>query len=473
MQPSPGLFPDLEGDPVFTSLSFQARTAFEDLICQISTDCIRIQSLDKAHGDRTEDSIFQSILSDTMTRSSRVEKQSESQSLLEDLPPANPPPMPRKEATHKLIDIYFEHCDFYSPILSSKEGFLNMIEPLFHEECSEHTLTHFRALIVIGTSILLLNTVDFSVPAAKSESYFNAASRLFAQNPALTCTDDLSHLINLLLIIQYCCFASNITAAWHFLGIATRLAIELKLHKDRYASSDHSGVNEMRWLFWSLYTFERNLCVIIGSPFSFSDEAIDTPFPSIAPDDPQNPLAIHLLKYRRLESEIYTTLNEKQSSNGAVLRKDLWRVGIYQRLQEWHASAPNVQRSTHLAPVEMLNGCFYNTLVLLYIPSRHFPSPSIEDLTILARAASDAIDCYKQTFQDGEIRFFWRTVHNLFRSGVAIAYCAQSVVSYLGSVKRPLQHLATRVPLYYGGWWRDIQLDGLIGIFSTDVQIQF
>lgn len=50
---------------------------------------------------------------------------------------------------------------------------------------------------------------------------------------------------------------------------------------------------------------------------------------------------------------------------------------------------------------------------------------SPEDLIILARTATNTIDSYKQTFRNGELRFFWRTVHHLFRSGVVIVYCAQ------------------------------------------------
>lgn len=429
LQVSPVIFADLEIDPIPSpGLSHEAGKAFEDLITQISTDCTRIQSLYNGFGNPNEISVLQSLLSDTMTRTSWTEKESESQSLLKNLPSDNLPPIPGKEATLRLIDIYFEHSNFYSPILTSKDEFLDMIEPLYHERCSDQSypLIRFCLLMVLGISILLLNRIDFSVSASRSEGYFKLATQLFAQNPGSTCTGDIQHLINLLLIIQYCCFASNITAAWHFLGLATRLAIELNLHKDRFAtSSDPISVNARRWLFWSLYTFERNLCVIIGRPFSFSDEAIDTPFPDVVPEEPKHPLAIHLLRYRRLESEVYTTLYERKSSNWAVLRKDIWRADIHQRLLDWHASVPHTHHSSHLAPAEMPNGCLYNTLVLLYIPSRHFPAPSIGDLTILVRAATDAIDCYKKTFRDGELRFFWRTVHNLFRSGVAIVYCAQ------------------------------------------------
>lgn len=400
----------------------------EDFMGLIATSCAQRQPFSKELGNPNGLSLLQSLMADPVARTSWTEKQSDGYSLLEELPDALPA-LPHQDAASKLTDIYFEHCNFYSPIFSSKEEFLSMIQPLYNECTSDRasTIIRFRALVVFGTSILLLNRVDFSVPASKSGSYFRAATRIFAQNPDLACTGDLQHLVNLLLIIQYCCFASNITAAWHFIGLATRLAIEISLHKEAAASplSDQFSVNERRWLFWSLYTFERNLCVIIGRPFSIPDEAIDTPLPAASANDTQRALSIHLLKLRRLESEIYATLNGNQPSNGAILHKGVWRDNIQLRLQEWHSSVPPTQQSTPLAPRDMFNGFLYNQLVLLYYPSRHFSNPTASDLAILVKAATDSINCYRRTFRAGELRFFWRTAHNLFRSGVAVVFCAQ------------------------------------------------
>ncbi|KAL2851977.1 fungal-specific transcription factor domain-containing protein [Aspergillus pseudoustus] len=216
--------------------------------------------------------------------------------------------------------------------------------------------------------ILLLNRVDFSIPASKSEKYFYAAIRLFANNPETLCTGDIQHLANLIFIVQYCCFASNIPAAWHFLGLAKRLAIELNLHRESkiLLSTTEGQLNERRWLFWSLYTFERDLCVILGRPFSFPDQCIETPLPISPPEEQHRALAVHLLKHRLLESEIYTTLNEKQPSNGAVLDMVVWRENVQQRLQEWHLAVPPIQQSTHLTPVDIFNGSSSTTRLAIF-----------------------------------------------------------------------------------------------------------
>ncbi|KAL3461622.1 fungal-specific transcription factor domain-containing protein [Aspergillus heterothallicus] len=422
------------------AFSTEAREGPGDLIDQIANDCAQMQSFSNSIANKNGLCLLQSLLSDPMSRVARTEQHSNSHSLLDELPSDEVPIVPQQETANKLADVYFEHCNFFSPIFSSKREFLDMLEPLYEVNLAaeQHIDRRFRAFIVFGTSILLLNRVDFSIPASKSEKYFHAAIRLFANSPRRLCTGDIQHLINLLFIIQYCCFASNISAAWHFLGLATRLAIELNLHRESKTLplANESQVNERRWIFWSLYTFERNLCVILGRPFSFSDQCIETPLPVVPLEEPHRALAVHLLRQRQLESEIHTTLNEKQPSNGAVLDMAIWRDNVQRRLHDWHAAVPPIQQSTHLTPAEIFNGSLYNTTVLLYYPSLHFPNPSSHDLAVLARNATDAIDCYSQSFRAGEVRFFWRTVHNLFRSGVAIVYCSQA------SLTQPIPNLS-------------------------------
>ncbi|KAJ5093563.1 fungal-specific transcription factor domain-containing protein [Penicillium angulare] len=398
-----------------------------DLVGQIASDSLWRQPFFARNKNHDGFSLLQSLLSGPVSRLPLNER-SDSHALLDEMPSETTPAIPGRDVAEKLLDIYFEHCDFFSPILSSRENFLEMIEPLYSNPTPDQPLAnvHFRALIVFATSILLLNRVDSTVPSSKSETFFNAAIRVFSQYPEMICTGDQNQLENLLFIIQYCCFSANITAVWHFLGLATRLAVELNLHKESpsQTSLSQSQLNERRWLFWTMYTFERNLCVIVGRPFSIPDGAIETPLPVLDFEDPQRALAIHLIKYRLLESEIYSTLNEKKYP-GAIFHKGMWRETVHRNLQEWHSSIPLIQKSTHLAPSEIFNGSLFNALVLLYYPSPHFPSPSAEDISILARSATDAIDCYKQCFRSGELRFFWRTVHNVFRSGVAIVYCVQ------------------------------------------------
>lgn len=183
-------------------------------------------------------------------------------------------------------------------------------------------------------------------------------------------------------------------------------------------------VNQRRWLFWAFYTLERNLCVVVGRPFSIPDEAIHTPLPELAEDEDSRAMALHLIKHRRLESEIYTTLNQKTPANGAVIDLFAWRDAMRRRVIEWSSSTPTTTApSTQLAPTGIFSYILHIDLVLLYYPSAAFPDPSQNDILIIAQSASESITNYRRAFQDGQLRFFWRTTHSLFKSGVAMAYC--------------------------------------------------
>ncbi|KAH6687190.1 fungal-specific transcription factor domain-containing protein [Plectosphaerella plurivora] len=387
-------------------------------------------------------SLLRSLLAEPIRSVSQSTRRADHRSLLDELPYEARAGFPGPDAATRLIDAYFEHCEFFSPVIPSKADFLSAVTPLFTESRrsvdATVTLARFRAYIVFAVAVLLLNRTDSSFPVSRAEGYFAVAVQILAQNSAIICTGDLEHLCNLLLIVQYSCFASNLAAAWQFLGLASRLAVELSLHDERITTGNLSPnlLGQRRWLFWALYTSDRNLCVIIGRPFSIPDEAIQTALPDLPDGNPDRALALHLIKHRLFESEIYTTLHQKMPSNGAALDIFSWREGMRQRLLEWVHAAPvsSVEKSTQLAPLTIFEGILNINLVMLYYPSPSFPNPSEHDMLILARSAAECIRAYKTTFRDGQLRFFWRTTHNLFRSGVAMAYCVhiQSTHSYAG-----------------------------------------
>ncbi|KAK1993330.1 hypothetical protein LX36DRAFT_258148 [Colletotrichum falcatum] len=383
-------------------------------------------------------SLLRSLLAEPIRSVSQTPRHSDHRSLLGVLPNAPEVALPTRDAAVRLVDAYFEHCEFFSPILPSKEDFVASSVALLYKDSPSGQgpkdpaviLAGFRAYTVFATVALLLNRTDPAFHASTADGYFATASRLLAQNPAVICTGDLQHVYNLLLVGQYTCFVSNLSGAWHFIGLASRLVVELSLHDERAVAAklDRRQLNQRRWLFWAFYTLERNLCVIIGRPFSIPDEAIHTPLPELSEDGGgggSRALALHLIKHRRLESEIHATLNQKPPQNGASLDVVAWRDGMRRRVTEWLecAPAPTVP-PTQLAPAGIFEPIMHNHLVALYYPSRSSPDPPPEkDVLVLARSAAASIGGYRLAFRDGQLRFFWRTTHNLFRSGVAVCYC--------------------------------------------------
>jgi hypothetical protein len=391
------------------------------------------------HGQSLLGSLLAGPIRSANTMAQASSGEAHRQTLLEELPYEPRAGLPSQDAATRLIEAYFEHCEFFCPIVPDKARFLEGVSLLYSAGSRSPpahqtvVLAQFQTYIVFAVAVLLLNRTDSAFPVTRAEAYFAIAIRIMSQDAAAICTGDLDHLCNLLLVAQYSAFASDLSATWYFLGMASRLAVELGLHDERASASSSSSSSKLdepqlsrqRWLFWGLYTSERNLCVVTGRPFSIPDEAIEAPLPELPKDDAGRAAALHLIRHRMLESEIYVTLHQRAPLNGATVDLVAWRENMQQRLLDWANAAPVgfPRQSTQLAPLGIFSGILNLALVHLYYPSPSFPSPTIHELAILAKSAGNAIRIYKETFRDGQLRFFWRTTHNLFRCGVAMAYC--------------------------------------------------
>lgn len=348
--------------------------------------------------------------------------------------------MPAQESASKLICAYFEHSDFFSPILH-REQLQSAVDMMYQDLAMfkrPHPRDEFRVCMVFAIAIRLLNRADPSLPLSKSNAYFSTGARLLVTNQEILGGETLHHLEALLLIIQYQSFESNLRGVWHFIGLATRLAVHLGLHNERHQStirclSSDELVTRNR-LFWATYTFERNLCPVLSRPFSIPDEAIETSLPTVVPGPFQatQALAVHLVKVRQLESEIYTTLHQKPHCNGAFLNYVDWRLQMRRRLHQWYSETPPSYIGSSLAPAALFEGLLVTSLVQLYYPSHHLPNSSDDDICWLARHATRSVTTYREAFRRGTLRFYWRAMHNLFRAGAALLYCTRTASGRTG-----------------------------------------
>ncbi|GME54758.1 Fungal specific transcription factor domain containing protein [Neofusicoccum parvum] len=202
-------------------------------------------------------------------------------SILDQLPHEIAAFLPAQDVSRQLIDAYFEHCGFFSPILYRAEV-LRMLEASDESSVEER----YTLFMVLAVAIQLLNRTDSSLPAQRADAYFSAALRLLLDHPAVLLAGDLRHLEDLLLLVQYTCFSSSLTGAWHVIGLATRLAVDLGLHDHAdHLPLDPLTLDRRKRLFWATYTFERNLCAVLGRPVSIPDESIFVSLPSDADDE--------------------------------------------------------------------------------------------------------------------------------------------------------------------------------------------
>lgn len=119
---------------------------------------------------------------------------------------------------------------------------------------------------------------DKQQAASIQRSYLALVRSSFRQ---LVGTTSLANVQALLLLQLYEHNSGQRNASWMFLGCALRMAIALGMHRDL---PNKTGVDPVEWatrrrVWWTLYTFERNLSVMLGRPSAINDSEVSTKMP--------------------------------------------------------------------------------------------------------------------------------------------------------------------------------------------------
>jgi hypothetical protein len=87
-----------------------------------------------------------------------------------------------------------------------------------------------------------------------------------------------------LALCLYLLSSSRINQAWYTFGTMSQMILALGLHRKRYSQSSGATsslveVQLRKQVFWSGYTLDKYLSVILGQPSIFRDEDIDQRLP--------------------------------------------------------------------------------------------------------------------------------------------------------------------------------------------------
>jgi hypothetical protein len=78
----------------------------------------------------------------------------------------------------------------------------------------------------------------------------------------------------------YLLASSRINQAWYVFGTAAQIILALGLHRQRFSQTvDSIEIGCRKRVFWSAYTLDRYLSVILGRPRIFRDEDVDQSIP--------------------------------------------------------------------------------------------------------------------------------------------------------------------------------------------------
>lgn len=151
-----------------------------------------------------------------------------------------------------------------------------------------------------------------------------------------------------------------------------------------------------------------------------------------------------------VRTDIYQMTQEATPLKCVALDHNQWRINMRMRLHQWRESVPNYSMHSKLAPESFWDGALSNALLRVYSPSKYMPDLTEHDFDELRWIAMDTIELYRQNFRDGELRFYWRTLHFLYLAGEALVHCAKHLHAHMrldhdsyGSIKESADSCAT------------------------------
>ncbi|EPE04871.1 nucleus protein [Ophiostoma piceae UAMH 11346] len=188
-------------------------------------------------------------------------------------------------------------------------------------------------------------------------------------------TTNLANIQALMLLQLYEHNAGRRNAAWSFLGCASRMAVALGMHRDgvvplpKDSGGKGAAVNDRdarRRVWWTLYSFERNLCIMLGRPSALDETeiAVAPPTDDVQSADLPQGLPVSLLSLIRMTWKIkqlrfpapgsqpnfygygFGYGNPQQTAHELLNELEAWRVALPAHLQPgWRSMIPSHRRA--------------------------------------------------------------------------------------------------------------------------------
>ncbi|KAI9374856.1 fungal-specific transcription factor domain-containing protein [Aspergillus egyptiacus] len=372
-------------------------------------------------------------------------------------PTLHTPELPERMYVRLLLNGARRFIGNYHPLFL-KVTYMREVDALYRGELipSRLWLCKFYALMSLGEAYTNARDIGDNNRVPGTNNYTTAVDLLAEMKD---CYEEPSFmLVEALTLLAW---ASNIfgriRTAYHYSGIAMRLAHSLGMHRSTPTHTTLSPVEResRRRTWWVLYFFDRFSASKLGHPITVKDKDIDVEMPSMdgltAEEqeeflDPQN-LIINI-RLARIIGNILTQIYgiPKATHGGYILQVH----GILKQLREWHDGLPANMRLRDRdtpRPISSLqlayNQCIIQTTrpVLLHlfkmkfklgpevredVPPRHRVSDIIlalaESCVNAAQASSNIIE---DLFENGKIATFgYWDAHHIFSAAMILIMSA-------------------------------------------------
>jgi hypothetical protein len=251
--------------------------------------------------------------------------------------------LPDRATADTLIQGFFDHVHSNYPLFHRTIFHLQyeaMLTSNKHpDESDPGWICTLCLIFVFGAQAL----EPFGKQAAAIQRRYLRIARSYVDHLVST-TSDLN--IQALMLLQlYYHNAGERNASWMLLGCASRMAIALGMHREgANVGFDSLEQNIRKQIWWTVYVFEKNLCIILGRPSAIEDSEITITYPEEAiessiglPGLTAVTASLTRLAFRA-KQQIYNPSDVRSPSDGDALTS-LAKV-LLQDFKVWYDSLP-------------------------------------------------------------------------------------------------------------------------------------
>ncbi|KAI2464345.1 hypothetical protein F4781DRAFT_74248 [Annulohypoxylon bovei var. microspora] len=367
-------------------------------------------------------------------------------------------------------DVVFDHLEI---LYTKRSRALNpqQMPQLSDIESAIAPIYSVQIFLIIALGARILETrlsADFS-----SDRYLATAQARIG-SLGLSLHDSMEGLQIMLLLILSSFYFENGPNAWFLNSTIIASCLDLGFQRRWIESVPEMSPGEYRCMihrknirgaiFWSAYSIDRNLGVILGRPLTLRDEAIDVEFPgegslsyrtstgqnkdavviptSDSPsedNDPKRPridgsqyaAAHYSLRLDRIVAEIKLMLHRVVNTP----ERFPWPTDLVTWQRRAHASCDDIidevfahlKWKSHRSSTDIITRSlelkYHHNLMLLHRPSPAIPQPTIESWKICYNSAVKTVMIYSDLHRFSKLTNSWLTAHTVFVSGITFVYC--------------------------------------------------
>ncbi|KAI1404968.1 hypothetical protein F4819DRAFT_446110 [Hypoxylon fuscum] len=318
-------------------------------------------------------------------------------------------------------------------------------------------------IVALGARVLETRlSADFS-----SERYL-ATAKARIEGLGLPLHDSIEGLQIMLLLTLSSFYFENGPNAWFLNSNIIASCLDLGFQRrwvemaPGASPEEHSRIlhrkNVRSAIFWSAYSIERNLAVVLGRPLTLRDEAIDVEFPgegTLSCGQGRGSSSLgngysrdNGSKRPRMDSDEYAAAHYSFRLDRIVAEIKLmlhrvvnlpdrfpWPTDLVEWQKDAHENCNSIldevlthlkwryRRSSRDISVRSLELKYHHNLMLLHRPSPAIPHPTIDSWKTCYNSAVKTIMIYSDLHRFSKLPNSWLTAHTVFVSGITFVYC--------------------------------------------------